>query len=355
MKILLAAPKDKTVLGMITFHSLRALKSLGHEVNVFDFRLKPYSENKLISTVKNIVRPLMPRLPSLYDIPSVKKKTDSLVNQRLMERLDLYKPDLLLVFCGENISAETINAAHQKGIVTVNWFHDSLLYASRQALVNNILPAYDHCFLVDSLDVLAAAGVVLKQAQTLPLACDPLYHQKLILSPEDKAIYGSDIAFVGTLSARRETVLEVLRGLDLKIWGVWNKKSDRIKDYYAKRNIAPEETLKIYNASRLVVDIHSLFNSSSAAGKIYNVTPRVFEVPACGGFLLTNDIAQLEHFYLKDTEMAVYKTIEELRSKVEYFLAHEEERLAMCQKAYQRAHNEYTYEKRLKDLIKAIG
>ena len=153
MRIFLCAPWDETVLGRITQYAFKALVDDGHRVEVFDFRRRPYSRWPFAQSLKKTLRRIWPKAPSPYEVAAVRGAVDRDVNQRLLERCRALAPELLLVFCGENIGLRTLEAVRETGATTANWFHDSLIYASRRELVRNVLPAYDLLFLVDDLGV----------------------------------------------------------------------------------------------------------------------------------------------------------------------------------------------------------
>jgi len=350
MKILLCAPWDGTVLGRVTQYAYRALIDEGHQVELFDFRKRKYSRWPLVQSLKRALRRIWPKAPSPYDVARVRSAVDQDVNRRLLERCRAGSVDLLLVFCGENISAQTIEAVRKTGATTANWFHDSLLYPSRRPLVRELLPVYDLLFLVDDLDVLREAGVTLPQARTLPLACSAQRHRPVDLSADEKRRWGADVAFVGSVSAGRVKVLKGLKEFRLGIWGAWQESDPELAPYYREKNVSGEDAVKIYSASKVNLDIHVLFGERQ---KYYNVTPRVFEVPACGGFLVTGSTPQLERLYVPGEEMAVYRDVPELKERVRYYLDHQEERRALARRARERALREHTYALRVRSLIAA--
>jgi len=352
MKILLAAPQDKTALGIISSYCKKALEALGNEVSIFDFRQRLYSKWKFVSYLKSTVRPFFTSLPSPYDLPVIKPAIDRKINQMLLNYAYEYKPDVLLVLCGENILPKTIVEIKKKlEAIVVNWFHDTLLSPFRQKMIHSIFPFYDHIFIVDSKDVLKYVNIESKNIHTLSLACDPDVHRRNDLSQEDLNEYGSDIVFVGTLTPEREKILETLTDFDLNIWGRWQRQSPQLKRCYKRQDVYLKEAVKIYNASKIVIDIHSLYGKVK---DIFNVTPRLFEVPASGGFLLTNHISQVHDFYKVGEEIVTYKDINELKYLIRYFLERPKERKSIAEKAYQRAHREHTYIQRLKTLLDKI-
>lgn len=349
MKILLVAPENLTTLGVIAGYCKKALESMGHEVSVFDFRSHPYSRGRIVSAIRSVVRLVLPSLPSPYDLTMVKSAVDLKINQELIERASNYKPDLLLVFMGENISLDSLRKIRSMGLPTANWIFDSLLLAHSKKIVSAMRSDYDRIFIIDSQDVLADLGLDGANISTLALACNPDVHRRINLSDSERKEYRSDIAFVGTVTPEREKILSRLGDFDLKIWGRWPRREPSIKDKYRKKDIYAAEAAKIYRAAKIILDFHTLYGREE---KIYNVTPRVFEVPASGGFVLTNDIPQLSSFYKVGEEIIVYKSIDDLRSLIKYYLLHEDKREEIARRAYARAHREHTYRNRLETLLK---
>ncbi|MCX5700367.1 MAG: glycosyltransferase [Candidatus Omnitrophica bacterium] len=352
MRIILATPQDKTVLGVIGSYCKAALQAQGNEVSVFDFRKEFYAKSTLMQRLKSAVRSALPFLPSLRELPAVKLVIDDKVNRMLLDRSVKFKPDILLVLCGENISLDTlIKIKNVSGTFTVNWFYDTLISPHRESLVRSVLPCYDYLFIVDSLGVLKRIKADFNKVATLPLACEPLVHKRVVLSDKEARIYGSDVAFVGTVTPEREKILEELSGFNLKIWGRWSRKSACLNSCYQKKDVYAEEAVKIYNSSKIILDVHSLFGREK---EIYNVTPRLFEVPASGAFLLTNYVSQVSDFYKIGEEIITYGDVNELKNQVSYYLKHPDERINIAERGYQRAHKEHTYANRVTKLLETV-
>ncbi|MCJ2163121.1 MULTISPECIES: DUF3880 domain-containing protein [unclassified Pseudodesulfovibrio] len=81
------------------------------------------------------------------------------------------------------------------------------------------------------------------------------------------------------------------------------------------------------------------------------VNQRVFDVPACGGFLLTDYREQMEDLFDLETEAAVYRQAEEIPSLVEKFLNNQKQRVAIRTAARNRILAGHTYEIRMARLI----
>src|SRR5690606_16445286 len=79
------------------------------------------------------------------------------------------------------------------------------------------------------------------------------------------------------------------------------------------------------------------------------VNQRVFDCPAAGGFLITDDQPDLrEHF--EEGDVVTYNSLEELADKVRYYQARPEERRANTLRARRRILDRHTHVHRLRDL-----
>lgn len=84
------------------------------------------------------------------------------------------------------------------------------------------------------------------------------------------------------------------------------------------------------------------------------VNQRVFDVPACGGFVLTDRQTGLERLFEPGKETAVFDHPEEITDMVRHYLDHEAERRRLTQAARTRVLAEHTYERRLEQLLSAM-
>jgi spore maturation protein CgeB len=82
---------------------------------------------------------------------------------------------------------------------------------------------------------------------------------------------------------------------------------------------------------------------------------RNFEVPGCGGFLLTERVPHLERYFELGREVAVYETTDDLVEQVGHWLAHEDERAAVAEAGYQRVLAEHTYDHRFEEIFRRLG
>jgi spore maturation protein CgeB len=352
MKILLAAPQDRTSVGVIAGYVRDALTALGHDVRCFDFRERPYSHYPGLGVIKRLVRFFFPRVMSPYDLTPVRISADRKINAALLTQVSGFRPDVFLALIGENISLQTLEVVRKEfRAVTVNWMLDTLLLTYRADVIRQAGAGYDFLFMIDSREVLDAVRLPAPRVYTLPVGFQQEVHRSARLSEKEKAYYGSDIAFVGTMTPFRQKILETLAGFDLKIWGRWDTESPLLKRCYRKRDIYAQEAAKVYAASRIVIDIHGQWNLVPV---VYNVTPRVFEVPACGGFLLTTPSVQLESLFEIGREMIVFQDAQDLKQKITYYLEHADERLEIAGRAAAKTRGRDPYTRRMQEMLDIV-
>jgi len=84
------------------------------------------------------------------------------------------------------------------------------------------------------------------------------------------------------------------------------------------------------------------------------VNQRVFDVPACGAFVLTDAREQLPELFEIGKEVAVYKSPDEVGDLIRHYLAHESERKAVAQAGRARVLAEHTYVHRLRAMAETM-
>lgn len=85
------------------------------------------------------------------------------------------------------------------------------------------------------------------------------------------------------------------------------------------------------------------------------LSQRIWDVLACGGFLLTNYQAEIPEYFEVGKDLETYESMEELEEKVQYYLTHEEERMEIAINGYEKTAASHTYEMRLAQMIKMLS
>jgi len=331
----------------------RALRELGHEVVFFNSQA-PTLEGELARPLKAAAKNLLPFSRNISALVNTR-----VTSSRLLAECENVRPDVLLIIKGANLRPATLRRIKRRvKPLLINWFGDSLLTPGTWRLVERSSAVYDFFFIIDDTRALDLVRVRAPHVFTLPFGCDPEFHRPSSLTDEERSLYGSRVAFVGTVIPSRERALETVREFGLKIWGpsrdswgTWDPATSPVGAHWQGRPAYGEEAVKIYAASDITLDIHFLLGESLP---ICNVTARVFEVPACGGFLLTNACDQIEQFYSIGTEMICYRSLEELCRLVAHYLAHPDERREITARGQRRARQQHTFKRRLEEMFEIL-
>jgi len=162
-------------------------------------------------------------------------------------------------------------------------------------------------------------------------------------SEVDRLNFASAVALEATRRYRRRA-LSKLSHEKLSVWGDegWDaalpdgaKRFDRV-DYYL-------ETPGVYRRTAVNLNFTSLQMPTA-------VNQRLFDAPAAGGFLLTDNQDDARELFAPD-EIAVFDDLEELPARVKWFLGREEARRSIQKKARARILAEHTYTHRVNRLL----
>jgi spore maturation protein CgeB len=108
------------------------------------------------------------------------------------------------------------------------------------------------------------------------------------------------------------------------------------------------ELTKIYNAAAINLDVGRLYQNDI-------VTMRVFDVLACGGFILAERSDALADLFALGVEIECYETLDELVEKVRYYLAHPAEAHAIAARGQQAVGARHTVTLRLRAMMARSG
>lgn len=135
-----------------------------------------------------------------------------------------------------------------------------------------------------------------------------------------------DILFVGRPGYERLSAKWAIEsGFDVALFGDgWQDKAPL--EYFKGKYIDNNELHKYYASAKIV--LNDTREDMKKAGFISN---RVFDVTASGGFLISDYMPEIEKFY--GDSIPMFKTKEELKELIEYYLNHPEERKIKAQKA----------------------
>lgn len=316
-----------------------ALRHLGHTVRVFDAPVfhSAFTGLKQLELAPSRLAPL-------------ENSFLQVLNQGIMAQVENFEPSLVLALAQAPLNRLSLQKLRKAGIRTAMWFvEDWQVFDYWQTYA----PLYDVFAVIQKspfAEKLAAIGQ--PHAPYLPLAALPDFHKPLALTPEEEREYGADIGFLGAGYPNRRLAFRQLAGRDFKIWGSdWEGESLLAPCIQRQgQRIGEEESVRIYNATRINLNLHSSLRAESLISHGDFVNPRTFELAAMNAFQLVDRRSLLPELFAGD-ELACFDNEAEMYRLIDHFLAHPEERAAYCQRARQRVLADHTYEQRMQQLL----
>lgn len=277
-----------------------------------------------------------------------------MLSKVLLESLKERPVDILICLAQAPITPKALADIRAQGVVTVMWFVED---CSRFRAWESLARHFDYMFIIQKGEYpkmvsQAGAGYV----GYLPTACDPTVHRPLNLDDNERRRWGSDISFVGAGYNNRRQTFAKLAGRDFKIWGTeWPAVRpflQLVQD--GARRIAPEEYTKIFNATKVNLNLHSSTERDGVDPHGDFVNPRTFELAASGAFQLVDYRSLLPELFNLGVELDVFSTTKEMEEKIDYYLDHPEERTKFAEQARKRVLSEHTYAHRLRQMLATV-
>ncbi len=327
----------------ISRYAARGFRHLGHDAELLD--LAPFHPGYQALGQVTADRTAASRL--LQDM-------HRMLGQVLLSRVRDFCPDLVFLLAQAPVDPPLLRALKSEVPLVAYWFVENY-----QAFPywQDLAPEVDLFFVLQRepfFQELRKAGA--RQMGFLPLAADPEIYCPLELTPEEQRYFGSALSFVGAgYHNRREFMLGLL-DFDFKIWGSDWKLHSPLGPFLQKQGarVSEEEIVKIFNASRINLNLHSspFHQGVNPQGDYLN--PRVFDLAAVGAFQLVDWRSQLPEFFSPGQELATFASLAEARDKIDYYLAHGDERQRIAAQGRDRCLREHTYSLRMAQALEMI-
>ena len=276
------------------------------------------------------------------------------VSQAVWAQVQVQEPHLVLAMAQAPLGRSLLQRLKRAGVRTAMWFvEDHTVFQYWRAYA----PLYDAFAIIQKQPFMNRLTEIGQNNYLyLPLAAQPDFHKPVDLSPEERREYGADIGFLGAGYPNRRLAFRPLLGRNFKIWGSdWEGES--LLTAHVQRNgarIDAAESVKIYNATKVNLNLHSSVHATDLVSHGDFVNPRTFELAAMNAFQLLDERSLLSELFAPG-ELATFGTIEEFYAKIEYFLAHPQERSAHTARARERVLRDHTYTHRMQTLLKFMA
>ncbi len=349
MKILYVAPKydygkHERGLSFEHYNFFDSLYNMGNEIIYFDY------------------------------LEILKKIGKRRMNELLLTVVEKEKPELMFVFLFEheldpNIISKISNSGKVK---TINWFADDHWRFDNYS--KYWAPHFNWSVTTDFEAVpkyknIGYSNIILSQ-----WACNHFLYKNIPYNP------AYDVSFIGmAYKSRRDTIGYLKQaGIDVVTRGQgWisgranqdemieiinrsrinlNLSNASIK--YAGDWLIPIDRIALYNplVKRIWRKARSYLQlGATKAQPILQIKGRNFEIPGCGGFLITEYVQGLDEYFQPDKEIVCYNSKDELVEKVKYYLQHESSRKLIALNGLKATLDKHTYVHRFNYIFQRIG
>lgn len=295
------------------------------------------------------------------------------MNRRLVEQVMQEKPHVcFFTLFTDEIAKETLRTiTDRSGALTVNWFTDD--HWRFGSFSKYWAPLFHWVVTTDHVSVDAYRKIGCGNVLCVQWACNHFLYKPTHVRQD------LDVTFVGQVHSARRNAVERLRaaGLDVRCWGRgWDNgrlEVDAMIGMFSRSKInlnfsessvrwKLKPMAKVFLKRRADGSIHvnRMMEMAGGAQALFHsrraqIKGRIFEVPGCGGFLLTSSAERLEDYYRPGEEIAVFEGTDNLIDKIRYYLVHEEERERIRKAGYERTLRDHTFEQRFRRLFRAMG
>jgi len=325
-------------------HCARALGQLGHAVRLLD--LAPFAggmESLACFTPRRAAR------------GAVEQAYMRFLGTGVLAAIEAEKPDLVLALAQAPLDAAVLAEIGRRGVLRAFWFvedHRVLTYWQ------NVIGEYDYFFAIQQGAFLEdAARRSAARVAYLPCAADPAVHRPLELSDAARQELGAPVGFVGAGYRNRRIAFRPLLDLGLKIWGTEWGGAGQVEAAVQRdgARISTEDTVRIFNATRVNLNLHSSTYVDGVEPRGDFVNPRTFELAAAGAFQLVDRRELLPPLLRPHAEVATFTDAAELHDRVRYYLAHSKDRAWLAAAGRARVLAEHTYRHRMQRLLETVA
>lgn len=224
------------------------------------------------------------------------------------------------------------------------WYPDHLANLGAQRCFE---APWDRLFFKDAYLVDHLTSYTAIPAGYLPEASLPSRHRTYEApTEEERRKYGCDATLVGNNYPYQGRVLEALPPIKLKLYGNppsrWS--SPAVRSAFTGEYVIGRPKFLAFTQAKIVVN-------SLHYAEIQSANTRLFEATACGAFVLTRSTLGVLELYQDGDEVVTFDSAHRLREAVLHYLNADEERARIASAGQRRAHQEHTYEIRLRALI----
>lgn len=267
-----------------------------------------------------------------------------------------YKWDLVFVFAENYIPDTALTACREylpKGAKVIYHSHDNNFARGILKPPNFLktLRYYDVVFTTKSQNVRKYQQQGQRKTIFLPSAYDPSVHRP-VRHARSRYLQQFDVGFIGTFDDSRIDYLDKA-GWD-RTW-VWGNGWRGFKEY--RKHKSHIKAKAIYCQEFADAISHTKCSLGLLREEAQDLhTQRTFEIPACGSLQFCPRNNEVLSFFEDEKEIVCFNDSEELKDKLDFYLAHESKRAKLARAGYERViRDKHRYSDRVQTLLKSLN
>ncbi len=295
--------------------------------------------------------------PIWYDdfVPAKAQRHPSELESAILSLAAKIEPDMIFLILQEDqICLETLEKLRGNGHFVVNWFGDD--HWRFDSFTSRYAPNLDVCITTDKFSLqkyqdLGQGNVIQSQWASLDSNIE-----------FENVSYNFEVSFVGGASPFRRWFVGELqdRGLKVECFGsgwesgkVSYKQMERIF-VSSKINLNISNSIQ-FDVRYLLANPRNILNTFRNPKNMSQVKARVFEIPAQGGFELTDYVPALEDYFDIGKEIICYGDVDEAAMLAKYYLSNQSEREKIKFAGVKRARLQHTFSHRIGRFMQQVN
>lgn len=241
-------------------------------------------------------------------IPFLKSINARLTDAHLIAHIRHQRPDVILLYKFGDISVDALRAIRQMGVRCAAWQIDPPNEPGIHALYELYAPVMDIIFHFDGSMVGSAGGV---RVIHLPLAIDgERFAAARALADSNRKEYG--VTFIGAPYPERIRLLQSIVHVQPTIFGWKGWQATPLASLY-RGPVTSDEAALVYANSRIALN-------SNWVPAIAGVNLKTFEIPAAGGFQITDVREDLASLFKPGHDVVVYHSDDEFARQIDVYM-----------------------------------
>lgn len=259
--------------------------------------------------------------------------------KQLIEAMSRQQWDILLSIQG-TLDQQTVEQCrrHSPGLKVFYWWGD-ILTEQAEARISAAAEFSEHLLISSKGNYDKLVSRYPDQLLYFPFGVAPRFHTLSTVSAEEQKKFSAEVTFVGSCYPERCDLIQHLnRHLDTPV-KVWGRGWRNCNGVHGNGPLSLADSLKVHACSKISLNLHHANTNNGFNMKYY-------EIPAAGGFQICDWQSLLEETALGKQTVAC-RSFAEFVEKINYYLAHEQQRRQLIKAASETAFTTEDYTPRL--------